>query len=122
MVKQFITHYGFSYGFGDLVVPDKDKQQILDDIKETYGVVSDLTDQYEKGTLKLTRGMKAEEALEAYIVNELGKARDKAGNAANNSLDDSNAGKNYGNNWCKRFITKRRSDGRCIGSTIKKRK
>ena len=93
MVKQFITHYGFSYGFGDLVVPDKDKQQILDDIKETYGVVSDLTDQYNKGTLKLTRGMKAEEALEAYIVNELGKARDKAGNAANNSLDDSNAGK-----------------------------
>ena len=38
-----------------------------------------MTDQYEKGTLKLTRGMKAEEALEAYIVNELGKARDRAG-------------------------------------------
>ena len=38
---------------------------------------ADLTNQYEKGTLKLTRGMKAEEALEAYIVNELGKAREK---------------------------------------------
>ena len=39
MVKQFITHYGFSYGFGDLEVPEKDRQQILDDIKSTYDVV-----------------------------------------------------------------------------------
>jgi len=93
MVKQFITHYGFSYGYGDLEVPEKNVQQILDDIQDTYDVVADLTDQYEKGTLKLTRGMRAEEALEAYIVNELGKARDKAGLTANNSLDDSNAGK-----------------------------
>ena len=59
MVKQFITHYGFSYGYGDLVVPEKNEQQILDDISDTYDVVADLTDQYEKGTLKLTRGMKA---------------------------------------------------------------
>ncbi len=93
MVKQFITHYGFSYGFGDLVVPEKDRERILNDIKSTYDVISDLTRQYEKGTLKLTRGMKPEEALEAYIVNELGKARDKAGSTANDSLDDSNAGK-----------------------------
>ncbi|MEK0350375.1 MAG: DNA-directed RNA polymerase subunit A'/A'', partial [Nitrosopumilus sp.] len=93
MFKQFITHYGFSYGFGDLEVPEKDRQQIIDDVKSTYDVVSDLTRQYEKGTLKLTRGMRPEEALEAYIVHELGKARDKAGSTANDSLDDSNAGK-----------------------------
>ncbi len=93
MVKQFITHYGFSYGYGDLEVPEKNVKEILDDIQSTYDTVSDLTDQYEKGTLKLTRGMKAEEALEAYIVNELGKAREKAGATANDSLDDGNAGK-----------------------------
>ena len=34
MVKQFITHYGFSYGYGDLEVPEKDEQKILDDIKK----------------------------------------------------------------------------------------
>ncbi|QUC64188.1 DNA-directed RNA polymerase subunit A' [Nitrosopumilus sp. K4] len=93
MVKQFITHYGFSYGYADLEVPEKDKQKILDDIQETYDVISDLTSQYEKGTLKLTRGMKPEEALEAYIVNELGKARDKAGSTADQSLDQANAGR-----------------------------
>jgi DNA-directed RNA polymerase subunit A' len=93
MVKQFITHYGFSYGYADLEVPEKDKQKILNDIQETYNVIADLTSQYEKGTLKLTRGMKPEEALEAYIVNELGKARDKAGSTADQSLDQENAGK-----------------------------
>ena len=93
MVKQFITHYGFSYGYGDLEVPEKNVQQILDDIQATYDIVSDLTNQYEKGTLKLTRGMKAEEALEAYIVNELGKAREKGRKLLQMILDDSNAGK-----------------------------
>jgi len=93
MVKQYITSYGFSYGYADLEIPEKNKQQIIDDIHETYDVISDLTSQYEKGTLKLTRGMKPEEALEAYIVNELGKARDKAGNTADQSLDESNAGR-----------------------------
>jgi len=93
MVKQYITHYGFSYGYSDLEVPEKEKQQILNDIHETYDVISDLTSQYEKGTLKLTRGMRPEEALEAYIVNELGKARDKAGLTADQSLDQSNAGR-----------------------------
>lgn len=93
MVKQYITHYGFSYGYADLEVPEKEKQQILDDIQETYGIIADLTSQYEKGTLKLTRGMRPEEALEAYIVNELGKARDKAGMTADQSLDQSNAGR-----------------------------
>ncbi|RNJ79149.1 MAG: DNA-directed RNA polymerase subunit A' [Nitrosopumilus sp. B06] len=93
MVKQFITHYGFSYGYGDLEVPEKDRKQILDDIDATYGTVADLIKQYEKGTLKLTRGMRPQEALEAYIVNELGKARDRAGSTANDSLDDGNAGK-----------------------------
>jgi len=93
MVKQYITHYGFSYGYADLEVPEKEKQQILDDIQETYGIISDLTSQYEKGILKLTRGMRPEEALEAYIVNELGKARDKAGMTADQSLDQSNAGR-----------------------------
>ncbi|NIQ07150.1 MAG: hypothetical protein GWO20_15910, partial [Candidatus Korarchaeota archaeon] len=46
--------------------------------------------QYKKGTLKLTRGLSADEALEAYIVNELSKARDKAGSTADQSLDQTN--------------------------------
>ncbi len=93
MIKQFITHYGFSYGYGDLELSDKDRQGIHDDIQKTYDEVYDLIDQEKKGTLKGTRGMTTQETLEAYIVNNLGKARDRAATTANSSLEDNNAGK-----------------------------
>ncbi len=91
VAKQFITHYGFSYGYGDLELSDKTKQGILSDIQKSYDTVDDLVSQAKKGTLKLTRGLSSEEALEAYIVNELSKARDKAGNAADQALDETNS-------------------------------
>lgn len=90
VAKQFITHYGFSYGYSDLELPDKVKQEIKSVIEESYNTVYDLISQAKKGTLKLTRGLSAEEALEAYIVNELSKARDKAGNTADQQLGKDN--------------------------------
>ena len=68
IAKQYITHYGFSYGYADLELPEKAKQNILDEIGQSYSQVSDLISQAKKGTLKLTRGLSADEALEAYIV------------------------------------------------------
>jgi DNA-directed RNA polymerase subunit A' len=93
MIKQFITHYGFSYGYSDLELSDKDRGSITNDISATYDEVFDLIDQEKKGTLKGTRGMTTKETLEAYIVNNLGKARDRAATTANSSLHDDNAGK-----------------------------
>ena len=93
IAKQYITHYGFSYGYADLELPEKAKQNILDEIGQSYSQVSDLISQAKKGTLKLTRGLSADEALEAYIVNELSKARDKAGSIADQSFDETNAGR-----------------------------
>ncbi|GBF24770.1 DNA-directed RNA polymerase subunit A'' [archaeon MnTg01] len=93
MVKQYITHYGFSYGYSDLELPEKVKQKILDDIESSYQKVYDLTSQAKKGTLKLSRGLSASDALEAYIVNELSMARDTAGSMADQSFDETNAGR-----------------------------
>ena len=93
VAKQFITHYGFSYGYGDLELSEKERQSIFDDIDKSYETVYDFIDQAKKGTLKLTRGLSSEEALEAYIVNELSKARDKAGSTADHSLDEGNSAK-----------------------------
>ncbi len=93
VIKQFITHYGFSYGFSDLELSEKVRQNILDDIQKTYDVVYDLISQAKKGTLKQTRGLSTEESLEAYIVNELSKARDKAGSTADQSFDETNSGR-----------------------------
>ena len=91
VAKQFITHYGFSYGYADLELSDKVKTDISTGIDESYNTVYDLISQAKKGTLKLTRGLSSEEALEAYIVNELSKARDKAGNTADQQLEKNNA-------------------------------
>ena len=93
MIKQFITHYGFSYGYSDLEVPEKDRQAIKDDTQTTYDEIRDLISQEKKGTLKAIRGMTPKETLEAYIMSNLGKLRDRAATAANLSLDDDNAGK-----------------------------
>ncbi len=93
MLKQFITHYGFSYGYSDLELSQKTKENIVIGIHETYDKVYDLISQAKKGTLQLSRGLSAEEALEAYIVNELSKARDKAGSTADKSFDETNSGR-----------------------------
>ena len=93
IIKQFITHYGFSYGYGDLEVPENDRQEIKDDTQRTYDEIHDLISQEKKGTLKAIRGMTSKETLEAYIMSNLGKLRDRAAHAANLSLDDDNAGK-----------------------------
>ncbi len=93
IAKQFITHYGFSYGYADLELPEGAREEINTDIKKSYDTVLDLISQAKKGTLKLTRGLSPDEALEAYIVNELSKARDKAGSIADGSFDHTNAGK-----------------------------
>jgi len=93
MLKQFITHYGFSYGYSDLELSQKTRENILDGIQETYDKVYDLISQAKKGTLQLSRGLSAEEALEAYIVNDLSKARDRAGSIADKSFDETNSGR-----------------------------
>ena len=93
IIKQFITDYGFSYGYSDLELSEKDREAILDDINETYNKVYDLTDQLNKKTLSPMRGMTREETAEALITYELGKARDRAGITANSNLSDDNAGK-----------------------------
>lgn len=93
IAKQFITHYGFSYGYSDLEMPEKSRAQILDKISDSYDTVYDFISQAQKNTLKTTRGLSVEDSLEVYIVNELSKARDKAGSIADTSLDETNAGR-----------------------------
>jgi len=93
IIKQFITDYGFSYGYSDLELSEKDREAILNDIDETYNKVYDFTNQLNKKTLAPMRGMTREETAEALITYELAKARDRAGITANSNLSDDNAGK-----------------------------
>jgi DNA-directed RNA polymerase subunit A' len=92
MLKTYITHRGFSYGYSDLWLSDETRKEIFDVIDKTYGKINDLVQQYKDGTLPLTRGLSPEEALELYVVNELSRARDRAGKTADRAFPDDNSG------------------------------
>lgn len=92
MLKTYITHVGFSYGYSDLWLSDETRKEIYDVIDKTYSKINELITQYKDGTLPLTRGLSPEEALELYVVNELSRARDRAGKTADRSFPDDNSG------------------------------
>ncbi|WP_458746900.1 DNA-directed RNA polymerase subunit A' [Candidatus Nitrosocosmicus sp. T] len=92
MLKTYITHKGFSYGYSDLWLSDETRKEIQDVIQKTYSKIDELIKQYHDGTLPLTRGLSPEEALELYVVNELSRARDRAGKIADRSFPDDNSG------------------------------
>jgi len=93
IAKQFITHYGFSYGYSDLEMPERMRSKILDNINESYDRVSELITQKRRGTLQAVRGLPVDESLEIYITDELSKARDRAGSIADQAFDESNSGR-----------------------------
>src|SRR4029078_7077073 len=92
MLKTYITHRGFSYGYSDLWLSDETRKEIFDVIDKTYNKINELVSQYKEGTLPLTRGLSPEAALELYVVNELSRARDRAGKTADRAFPDDNSG------------------------------
>ena len=92
MLKTFITHRGFTYGYSDLWLSEDTHKEITEVIKKAYDKIDELIQQYKDGTLPLTRGLSPEEALELYLVNELSRARDRAGRIADRSFPNNNAG------------------------------
>src|SRR5205823_4448908 len=92
MLKTYISHRGFSYGYSDLWLEPEKKQEITNVIQKAYEKVHELIQQYKDGSLPLTRGLAPEEALELYVVNELSRARDRAGKTADRAFPDYNSG------------------------------
>src|SRR5206468_12433225 len=58
----------------------------------SYEKVYELIKEYDEETLPLTRGLSPAEALELYVVNELSRARDRAGKTADRAFPDDNSG------------------------------
>jgi DNA-directed RNA polymerase subunit A' len=92
MLKTFITHRGFTYGYSDLWLSEETRKEIQTVIEKAYEKVYDLIREYNEGSLPLTRGLAPEEALELYVVNELSRARDRAGRTADRAFPDDNSG------------------------------
>jgi DNA-directed RNA polymerase subunit A' len=92
VLKTFVTRRGFTYGFNELELPGEAKTKISDTLTEAYDNVTEHIKKYKAGTLALTRGLSPEDSLEFYIVNELSKARDRAGRTADRSFSPENSG------------------------------
>ncbi len=92
ILKTFITRRGFSYGYNELTLSDEANAKISGTIKEAYDNVTELIKKYKTGALPLTRGLSPEDSLEFYLVNELSKARDRAGRVADRSFSTENSG------------------------------
>ncbi|MDW0156176.1 MAG: DNA-directed RNA polymerase subunit A', partial [Nitrososphaeraceae archaeon] len=92
VLKTYLTHNGFSYGYSDLWLSDETRDEISNVILKAYEKVYELIKQHDDETLPLTRGLSPSEALELYVVNELSRARDRAGKTADRAFPDDNSG------------------------------
>ncbi len=92
LLKEYLTFCGFTYGYNELTLAGSAKEDIDRLLNETYGEVRNLISKYKKKTLQLTRGLSPEEALEFYTINELAKARDRAGKVADSTFPLDNSG------------------------------
>ena len=92
VLKTYLTQNGFSYGYSDLWLPDDTRTEISNVILKAYEKVYELIKEYDEETLPLTRGLSPAEALELYVVNELSRARDRAGKTADRAFPDDNSG------------------------------
>jgi DNA-directed RNA polymerase subunit A' len=71
---------------------DETRTEISNVILKAYEKVYELIKQHDEETLPLTRGLSPAEALELYVVNELSRARDRAGKTADRAFPDDNSG------------------------------
>jgi DNA-directed RNA polymerase subunit A' len=89
----YILQAGFSFGISDEDIPREGKKQIREEaVREAEKKVDALIMAYEAEELEALPGRTLEETLELLIMQELGRARDAAGEIAERDLGMENAG------------------------------
>jgi len=92
LLTRFITMRGFSFSYEELNLSSEAKKKIREVISIAEKKVSEFTEQLRKGTLERLPGLTLEDSFEIYVMNELAKARTKAGDIADADLSMNNAG------------------------------
>jgi len=88
----YILQAGFSFGISDEDIPSEGKRQIREEaVREAEKKVDALIRAYEAEELEALPGRTLEETLELLIMQELGRARDAAGEIAERDLGMENA-------------------------------
>ena len=92
VLRSYISNRGFSLSYQELTLDKNAEKKVFKNISDSYSNVDDLIIKSQNGELTSSRGMSDEESLEAHIVHELSKARDKAGRVSDSALFDDNSG------------------------------
>jgi DNA-directed RNA polymerase subunit A' len=86
-----IMQRGFSFGIDDEDIPDEAQTQINEVLQEAEERIGKLIRAFEAGELEQLPGRTVNETLEMKIMQELGKARDQAGDLAGRHLGEENS-------------------------------
>jgi len=92
LLDRFMVLRGFTYAFDELEIPDTTRDKIAKAIQKAEEKVNEYIDSYRKGTLERLPGQTLDESLELYIMNELSRARDAAGEFADQFFQMDNSG------------------------------
>ncbi|MBB6647006.1 DNA-directed RNA polymerase subunit A' [Halobellus ruber] len=90
LAMRAIMHFGFSIGIDDESIPDEATALVDEAIDSAYDRVEELIEIYEAGELESLPGRTVDETLEMKIMQQLGKARDSAGEIAEDHFQDDN--------------------------------
>ncbi|MFQ6081437.1 MAG: DNA-directed RNA polymerase subunit A'', partial [Candidatus Bathyarchaeia archaeon] len=92
LLKLFMTMRGFTYSFDELELSRPVQLKINKIIQESEERINKLIKALQEGTLERLPGQTLKESFEIYVMNELAKARDKAGRIADEYFDVNNSG------------------------------
>ncbi|ERG98639.1 MAG: DNA-directed RNA polymerase subunit A [Haloquadratum sp. J07HQX50] len=90
LAMRAIMHFGFSIGIDDESIPDDATAEVDNAIGDAYDQVEELIQAYDNNELESLPGRTVDETLEMKIMQQLGQARDSAGEIAEASFSDDN--------------------------------
>ncbi|UCG45048.1 MAG: DNA-directed RNA polymerase subunit A'', partial [Candidatus Bathyarchaeota archaeon] len=92
LLKLFMSMRGFTYSFDELELSNPVQRKINQIIQTSEERVQELIKDFQGGTLPRLPGQTPTESFEIYVMNELAKARDRAGRTADRAFDEENSG------------------------------
>jgi DNA-directed RNA polymerase subunit A' len=92
LINGFLTLRGFTYSYDELNLADRELKEISKVMRQMEKNVQKLTEEYESGVLERLPGQTMQESFEIKVMNELAKARDKAGETVQHGLPMENSG------------------------------
>jgi DNA-directed RNA polymerase subunit A' len=92
LINEFLSIKGFTFSLDELTIGDKEKGNISRVMKRMERNVDKLIEDLSTGRLERLPGQNLQETFEIQVMNELAKARDKAGEEVETGLGMDNAG------------------------------